>query len=128
MAGDENVELFEHTGKAQIGLPARGSACARAGSEWLHSGSDGFRIRPLMEDGPLRTWLMQVDPGTSAELHAHAEIEQIYVLEGTFTDQDSTYGPGDLVVRAPGAMHTASSETGALVLLTYVPSPASPAR
>jgi len=114
--------MFRHEGRAAIELPASGSACVRAGGDWLDSGSDGFRIRPLMEDaaGHVRTWLMQVDAGATAELHAHAELEQIYVLEGSFSDQDSTYGPGDLVVRAPDAMHTASSDTGALVLLTYI--------
>jgi anti-sigma factor ChrR (cupin superfamily) len=54
-------------------------------------------------------------------MHAHNEIEQIYVLEGSFFDQDKTYTAGEYIVRAPGAMHTAGSDTGAVVLLFYSP-------
>jgi quercetin dioxygenase-like cupin family protein len=50
-------------------------------------------------------------------------VEQIYVLEGTFYDQRKTYHAGEYIVRAPGAMHTAGSDTGALVLLFYSPAP-----
>lgn len=119
---DESSEMFQHAGEAEIGLPSAGTAFVRAGGEWVDSGTAGFRIRPLMDDdnGRLRTSLMTVDPGATADLHAHAAIEQIYVIEGSFADQEATYGPGDFIVRAPGAMHTASSDTGAVVLLTYV--------
>ena len=91
--------------------------------EWQDCGAQGFRIKPLLEDteAGLRTWLMQVDAGAFSPLHAHDEIEQIYVLEGSFYDQDKTYRPGEFIVRAPGAMHSAGSEDGAVVLLFYSP-------
>ena len=69
----------------------------------------------------LQTWLMKVDAGAWSPLHAHEEVEQIYVIEGTFYDQDKTYQCGDLIVRAPGAQHTAGSEKGCVVLLVYSP-------
>lgn len=62
---------------------------------------------------------MRVDPGASTPLHDHAELERIHVIEGAFSDDETTYHAGDFAVRAPGAMHAASSETGALVLLVY---------
>ncbi len=116
-------ELFTNRqpGKA-LNLPTAGSAVAHGeGQEWQDSGSEGFWIKPLLEqDAPaLKTWLMKVDPGAYSPLHAHQEIEQIYVLEGSFFDQDHTYGAGDFIVRAPGAMHTAGSKDGAVVLLFY---------
>jgi anti-sigma factor ChrR (cupin superfamily) len=91
--------------------------------DWQDCGAQGFRIKPLLEDteAGLRTWLMQVDAGAFSPLHAHDEIEQIYVLEGSFYDQDKTYRPGEYIVRAPGAMHSAGSEDGAVVLLFYSP-------
>jgi anti-sigma factor ChrR (cupin superfamily) len=90
---------------------------------WQDCGAEGFSIKPLLEDsaGGLRTWLMKVEPGASSDMHAHDEIEQIYVLEGSFFDQDKTYTVGEYIVRAPGAMHTAGSDTGAVVLLFYSP-------
>lgn len=102
--------------------PADTTLVARAAAQdWQESGSGGFLIKPLFEDRATgqRTWLMRVDPGASAPLHDHAELEQIYVIEGTFSDDETTYRAGDFAVRAPGVMHTASSETGALVLLVY---------
>ena len=77
-------------------------------------------MKPLIEDDSktIRTWLMKIDAGAFSELHAHHEYEQIYVLSGSFYDQDSEYGAGDFIVRAPDAMHTAGSKTGASTLLT----------
>ena len=66
-----------------------------------------------------RTLLMKVDPGAAFPLHAHEEVEQIYVLSGSFFDQDRTLRAGDYACRAPGAMHTAGSEEGAVMLLIY---------
>ena len=94
-------------------------------AEWQDCGADGFLIKPLLEDGAagLRTWLLKVEPGAWSDSHAHDEVEQIYVLEGSFYDEEKTYQAGEFIVRAAGALHTAGSETGAVVLLVYSPSP-----
>ncbi|MBC8242727.1 MAG: cupin domain-containing protein [Alphaproteobacteria bacterium] len=62
---------------------------------------------------------MKVDAGAISPPHAHDELEQVFVLEGAFYDADRTYGPGDFIVRAPGAIHTGGSKVGALALLIY---------
>ncbi len=97
------------------------SSLSAAELEWQECGAAGFMIKPLMEDAAagLRTWLMKVDAGAFSESHAHDECEQIYVLEGSFYDQEKIYQAGEYIVRAPGALHTAGSESGALVLLFY---------
>ncbi len=118
-------EIFERQQAGGLtGLPAKGSLNFDAnGSDWQACGSDGFWIKPLLEDVSegLRTWLMRVDPGAFSPPHRHQDIEQIYVIDGSFYDQDGTYGPGEFIVRAPGAEHSAGSEDGALVLLCYMP-------
>lgn len=118
-------ELFSRQSPSQpVALPATDSACFDSTQiEWQDCGADGFLIKPLMEDeqAGLRTWLMKVEPGAFSPLHAHHEIEQIYVLEGTFYDQQKTYGAGEYIVRTAGAMHSAGSENGAVVLLVYSP-------
>ena len=88
---------------------------------WQESGSAGFWIKPLFEDASrnLKTWLMKIEPGAYSPLHDHAGLEQVYVLEGSFFDQDRTYRAGEYILRAPGVMHTAGSEDGALVILFY---------
>jgi anti-sigma factor ChrR (cupin superfamily) len=118
-------ELFTRQPPTQpVALPAADSSCFDSTQiEWQECGADGFMIKPLMEDeqAGLRTWLMKVEAGAFSPLHAHDEIEQIYVLEGTFYDQDKTYRAGEYIVRAAGAMHSAGSENGAVVLLVYSP-------
>lgn len=108
-------------GEAQK-VPKAGSAVVRAGDDWRDSGTPGFLARPLLqdEDAGIRTWLFKSEPGATAELHAHPEIEQVYVLEGTFSDGEATYGPGDFIVRAPGAPHLTVCEGGSLSLIIYV--------
>lgn len=105
-------------------LPSSESLIRRTNSiDWQACDESGFWAKPLIEDDSktIRTWLMKIDAGAFSELHAHHEYEQIYVLSGSFYDQDSEYGVGDFIVRAPGAMHTAGSKTGATVLLFYSP-------
>lgn len=94
-------------------------------AEWHESGTPGFRLKPMLENrrARLKTWLMQVDAGAYSPMHRHEDVEQIYVLEGTFYDQHKTYGPGSFVVRAPYADHEAGSKTGALMIVTYAPGP-----
>lgn len=114
-------EMFA-AGAAGLTPPPRGTvAVAAAELSWQPSGSEGFWIKPLYQPGAdgERTWLMRIDAGAFAPLHAHAETEQIYVLEGSFHDQHQTYRPGDFIVRAPGAEHTTGSRDGATVLLVY---------
>ena len=104
-----------------IGPLAHGSAYrAAAAEEWTASGDSGFRYKALFEAPGRRTWLMRVEPGAYSPPHAHeGELEQIYVLEGSFYDDDRLMRAGDFCCRAPGAMHSAGSDEGAVVLLVY---------
>jgi anti-sigma factor ChrR (cupin superfamily) len=121
-------ELFNReSAQEPMRLPVAESSSFDANSQqWQDCGADGFLIKPLMEDSVsgLRTWLMKVEAGAFSASHAHHEVEQIYVLEGNFYDQERTYQAGEYIVRAPAAMHTAGSKNGAVVLLFYSPSPA----
>ena len=120
-------EIFKATKKAAaLKLPVSESLMLKSEEmPWQESGARGFWVKPLIEDESqgIRTWLMRVDAGAFSEMHGHSEYEQIYVLEGSFYDQEHVYGPGDFIVRAPGALHTAGSEEGAVVLLFYSPNP-----
>lgn len=113
--------MFGALGGDVLTVPAVGSAVLRAGGDWRPSGTPGFWVKPLVEDAAagVRTWLMKSDPGAGSALHSHEEIEQIYVLEGSFSDADGTYGPGDFILRAPGAPHLSTCEQGSLSLVIY---------
>ena len=92
---------------------------------WASSGSEGFLVKVLREsvDRTHKTWLMKIEAGAYSPSHAHDGLEQVLVLEGSFYDQDRTYGPGDFVTRQAGEMHEAGSRDGAVVLLIYSPTP-----
>jgi anti-sigma factor ChrR (cupin superfamily) len=102
-------------------LPSNGSMVVRDGN-WTEGANPGERVRTLVDDpAGYRTILSQVEAGPIGMLHAHDEIEQIYILEGDFFDDDGSYHAGDFVLRMPGTMHRAGSKSGCTMLLVYAP-------
>ena len=102
-------------------LPGAGSIKLEA-TGWQTGARDGELLRSLVDDPRgYRTMLSKVPPGPLGAMHAHDEIEQIYVLEGDFFDDDASYGPGDFVLRMPGTMHRAGSTNGCTMLIVYAP-------
>ena len=90
--------------------------------EWERTGDPGFWVKKLDENPARgeRVLLMKLDPGASFPMHAHdGEWEHIFVLEGTFQDDQQTISKGQYVCRSPGAPHTTTTEDGAIVLLFY---------
>ena len=115
------AEIFRNDTTA-LPRPSDGTlVCRTAQADWQETGTEGFLIKPLFEDAGSgrRTWLMKVEAGVLAPPHAHDETEQIFVIEGSFYDDENTYGPGDFAIRAPGVMHTGGSKDGAIVMLVY---------
>jgi quercetin dioxygenase-like cupin family protein len=92
-----------------------------AGVQWESAGSDGMWVKRLYEDEERgeRTWLFRMDPGASSPPHSHEEFEQVYVLEGSFYDEDRLVKAGEYCARSPGAVHSATSDAGALMLVVY---------
>jgi anti-sigma factor ChrR (cupin superfamily) len=102
-------------------LPDRGSI-KLAASDWRPGARPGELIRTFVNDPRgYRTMLMKIEPGPIGTLHAHDEIEQIYVMDGDFYDDDASYGMGDFVLRMPGTMHRAGSKNGCTMLIVYAP-------
>jgi anti-sigma factor ChrR (cupin superfamily) len=102
-------------------LPDQGSIKLSAG-DWQPGERPGEMIRSLVDDPRgYRTMLVRVAPGPLGELHAHDQIEQIYVMDGDFFDDDASYGPGDFVLRMPGTMHRAGSKKGCTMFIVYAP-------
>lgn len=115
--------VINGTGDTGIFGPIAGSLRYQSNDvEWQKTEATGFWVKPLFEDRERgeKTLLMKVDPGAWSAMHTHpGELEQIFVLEGSFYDQDATMGPGSYCCRAPDAAHEAGSKDGAVVLLIY---------
>ncbi len=102
-------------------LPESGSVKIAA-SDWTAGERPGERIRTLVNDpSGYRTTLLSLAPSPLGVLHDHDEIEQIYVMEGDFFDDDASYTAGDFVLRMPGTQHRAGSKAGCTMLIIYAP-------
>jgi anti-sigma factor ChrR (cupin superfamily) len=89
--------------------------------EWAPTQFAGISVKVLYEDkekGEM-TCLLKWAPGASLPMHKHPEIEQTYVLEGSFQDHDGICRAGEYVWRRVGSFHETRSEEGAVILAIY---------
>jgi anti-sigma factor ChrR (cupin superfamily) len=89
--------------------------------EWQKSQFDKIWMKVLYRneaEGEM-TVLLRWEPGASLPFHKHPEIEQSYVLEGSFYDHDGICRAGQYVYRTPGSMHETHSDEGCLLLAIY---------
>ena len=77
---------------------------------WVPTRFPGIDVKTLMENKAtgLSTLLFRWAPGARLPDHQHVEIEQTYVVQGSFADRDGVYTAGNYVwrragSRAPGA-------------------------
>jgi anti-sigma factor ChrR (cupin superfamily) len=76
----------------------------------------GVHWKVLREAGDRKTVLVRYEPGAVIPRHRHLGDEEIYVIEGSVTDETGTCNAGDYARRPPGCVHTVRSTHGALVL------------
>jgi len=78
-------------------------------------GPDGVTMLPLHAHGGESVRLARYAPGTQFPHHDHPGGEEIFVLEGTLSDEHGTYGPGSWHRSPPGSDHAPWSEEGCLI-------------
>ena len=89
--------------------------------EWEPTQFPGISIKTLYEDkekGEL-TCFLKWEPGATLPMHKHPEIEQSYVVEGSFYDHDGICRAGEFVWRRVGSFHETHSDEGAIILAVY---------
>ncbi len=89
--------------------------------DWKPSQFEGIQIKVLYENKDIGelTCLLKWEPGATLPFHKHPEIEQSYVLEGSFYDHDGICKAGDFVWRHAGSFHETKSDTGCTLLAVY---------
>lgn len=89
---------------------------------WTPTKYTGVEMKVLLEDKErgLMTALVRFAPGCTLPDHEHVEIEQTYVLEGAFEDQEGQCTAGNFVWRPAGNRHTAHSKSGALMIAMFL--------
>src|SRR5689334_24937866 len=88
---------------------------------WSPTQFEGISIKVLYEDktkGEM-TCLLKWEPGATLPMHKHPEIEQSYVIEGSFSDHDGVCRAGEFVWRRIGSFHETHSAEGAVILAVY---------
>jgi anti-sigma factor ChrR (cupin superfamily) len=92
-----------------------------AALEWQPTKHPGIDFKVLLDDpkSGLLTTLFRWAPGAVLPLHEHTGIEQTYVLEGSFEDEEGEVTAGNFVSRPAGSRHIARSAKGALMLAIF---------
>lgn len=79
--------------------------------------SPGLSVLPLHEFGTVHTALVRWQPGTEFHEHRHLGGEEIYVIEGTFSDEFGDYPRGSWLRNPSGSTHRPFSKEGCLILV-----------
>lgn len=89
--------------------------------DWQPTQFTGISIKILYEDKAKgeTTCLLKWAPGATLPMHKHPEIEQSFVLEGSFYDHDGICRAGEFVWRKPGSFHETHSDEGAVFFAVY---------
>jgi len=85
---------------------------------WEVTKFPGIQMKKLFSDGNgFETLLLKMEPGAEVPLHEHTAVEQTYVLEGTFHDEEGITTTGNFVWRPAGNTHVAwAGPEGATVI------------
>jgi anti-sigma factor ChrR (cupin superfamily) len=110
------------TGSARLVPTPHGSTYVKPQDmDWKPTQFEGVSIKVLYED-PVKgemTCLLKWAPGAKLPIHKHPEIEQTWVLEGSFYDHEGIARAGEFVWRTPGSVHETASDEGAVILAIY---------
>ncbi len=82
---------------------------------WTKSPLAGVSRRPLAranEESGHATSIVKYEAGACFSTHAHPQGEEIFVLEGTFSDEDGDYPAGTYLRNPPGSSHAPFSKEG----------------
>ena len=83
--------------------------------EWFPSPSHGVKRIPLEREGAEHghtTSIVEYLPGASFSKHSHPFGEEIFVLEGTFSDENGDYKAGTYLRNPRGTAHAPFSKKG----------------
>lgn len=88
--------------------------------EWVKSPSQGVLRKPLarsdLQVGHV-TSIVSYAPGSSFTEHAHPLGEEIFVLEGVFSDERGDYPKGSYLRNPPGSKHSPFSREGCVIFV-----------
>lgn len=87
---------------------------------WMGSRADGVVRKPLEREAAesgRATSIVQFMPGAVFPAHTHTQGEEIFVLEGVFSDERGDYPAGTYFRNPPGSRHTPHSDQGCVLFV-----------
>lgn len=88
--------------------------------EWQPSPVPGVERKPLAREGResgLATSIVKYAAGASFDKHSHPLGEEIFVLEGVFSDENGDYNTGSYLRNPPGSSHEPFSKDGCTIFV-----------
>ena len=86
-----------------------------ADMSWQESPAVGVLRKPLERSAPESghvTSIVRYEPGSSFSEHEHPMGEEIFVLDGVFSDETGDFGKGSYLRNPPGSAHAPFSKDG----------------
>ena len=83
--------------------------------EWMTSPADGVsrvHLERVAEESGHTTSFVKFAPGSYFPQHTHPAGEEIYVLEGVFSDENGDYPAGTYIRNPPGSCHQPYTKKG----------------
>lgn len=87
---------------------------------WVDSpikGVQRIRLEREHEESGRTTSIVEYKPGSYFDSHRHPMGEEIYVLEGVFSDESGDYGPGTYIRNPPKSTHQPFSVEGCKIFV-----------
>jgi len=88
-----------------------------ARAQWRQGLVRGLSVLPLAEHGTEHSALVRWAPGTRFQPHRHWGGEEIFVLDGVFSDEHGHYPAGSWLRSPHLSQHQPFSEEGCLILV-----------
>jgi anti-sigma factor ChrR (cupin superfamily) len=87
---------------------------------WIKSPSSGVWRKPLEKEAPESGWTTSIvcyAPDSHFPSHKHPQGEEIFVLEGVFSDETGDYPAGSYLRNPPGSEHAPFSKDGCVLFV-----------
>lgn len=87
---------------------------------WQASPASGVWRKPLAREQAEQghaTSIVKYEAGTSFKPHKHPKGEEIFVLEGVFSDENGDYPAGSYLRNPPGSLHAPFSKEGCIIFV-----------